>query len=182
MNITPRSRSEAIIVQEAGNELLVYDLNEHRAYCLNEVSAAVWKSCDGHRDIKEITRSAGNDYGATLDEDLIVLALDQLRRAELVDDAPKLADRFPAVSRREIIRRIGKASLVALPVLTSLVAPTAIHANSLCMTLVGGCTCGLGDNQPSGMFCVPSGFGAMACADTNCRCLSMGFGADDCVP
>jgi hypothetical protein len=39
---------------------------------------------------------------------------------------------FDRVSRREVIRRIGTASLVALPVIVSLVAPSAVHAQSTC--------------------------------------------------
>ncbi|MBK7705307.1 MAG: PqqD family protein [Acidobacteria bacterium] len=178
----PLSRHDNLVVQELDGEVLIYDLDKNQAYCLNETSAAVWSACDGNRDLKGIRDFARVRLGSDVDDDLLWLALDQLAKASLIQNAPDVKARFAGVSRRDVIKRIGAASLVALPVLVSLSAPMAVHANSLCMTLVGGCQCGLGDNQPAGMFCTPSGAFSMACADTNCRCLSQGLGADNCVP
>ncbi len=40
----PRSRTEGLVVRQAGEELLVYDLERHRAHCLNRAAAIVWDS------------------------------------------------------------------------------------------------------------------------------------------
>ncbi len=178
----PRSRSGDVVVQHIDGEILIYDLRIDKAYCLNPTSAAVWQHCDGANTVARIRELVSADLGSKVSDDLIFLALDQFRKTDLVDSAPFPISTIPELSRREIVKRIGAASLVALPILVSLTAPVAVHANSLCMTLVGGCQCGLGDNQPAGNFCTPSGLFSMACADTNCRCLSRGFGPDDCVP
>jgi hypothetical protein len=41
-NIKPISRKSHIVVQYFGNEILIYDLTENKAFCLNETSALVW--------------------------------------------------------------------------------------------------------------------------------------------
>ena len=43
----PLARSRARVVQPAGDELLVYDLERHRAYILNRTSPLVWRLCEG---------------------------------------------------------------------------------------------------------------------------------------
>lgn len=178
----PRARSSEVVVQHIDGEILIYDLRIDKAYCLNPTSAAVWHQCDGENTVGRIRELVSLDLGSDVSDELIFLALDQFHRADLVESVSSPTSLIPAFSRREAIKRIGAASLIALPVIVSLVSPVAVHANSLCMTVAGGCTCGLGDNQPAGNFCTPSGAFSMACADTNCRCLSRGFGADDCVP
>ena len=39
----PRARTEGLVVTELPDELLVYDLERHRAYCLNPTAALVFK-------------------------------------------------------------------------------------------------------------------------------------------
>lgn len=52
---TPRSRSENIIVQEIGDETLVYDVSSREAHCLNRTAAMVWRACDGTRTKRELS-------------------------------------------------------------------------------------------------------------------------------
>jgi hypothetical protein len=44
----PISRQNNIVTQEVESELLIYDLVENKAFCLNETSAFVWQNCDGN--------------------------------------------------------------------------------------------------------------------------------------
>ena len=125
MQNNPISRTSDLVVQEYGKELLVYDLSEHRAMSLNETSARVWRACDGQRSVSDIAAEIG-DEGVTL------LALSELRKAKLVESkSPELA-KFESMPRREAIRRIGMSSLVALPIIASLAAPTAAQTGSGC--------------------------------------------------
>ena len=39
----PRARTEGLVVTELPDELLVYDLERHRAHCLNPTAALVFK-------------------------------------------------------------------------------------------------------------------------------------------
>lgn len=43
----PRARSQKLVVQELNGETLVYDLQKHKAYCLNRTASQLWRACDG---------------------------------------------------------------------------------------------------------------------------------------
>ncbi len=75
-HIVPKARKENLVVQELDGEVLIYDLNTNKAFCLNEASALVWQACDGNKDVSEIRKSLGKqlipfrlikqDYGCVL--------------------------------------------------------------------------------------------------------------------
>ena len=50
----PQVRKDGLVVKELPEEMLVYDLERHRAHCLNQTAALVWKHCDGQTSAKEI--------------------------------------------------------------------------------------------------------------------------------
>jgi hypothetical protein len=131
MHRLPVARNENIVVQNAGKELLVYDLLTNKAYCLNETSKIVFEACDGKTSFDELR----SRYKLT--DDYVYFALDELRRENLI--AGDYVSTFNGVSRREAIRRVGLASLIALPVISSLLAPRAAHAQSL-FPLLAACT------------------------------------------
>ena len=119
----PKARTENIVIQYHDEEVLIYDINASKAYCLNETSAIVYQNCDGKTDINEVE----NRYELT--KELIYLALDKLRDENLLDDEAYLTP-LAGVSRREAIRRAGLGSLAALPVISVLIAPQAANAAS----------------------------------------------------
>ena len=47
----PRARKEGLVVQDMPDELLVYDVDRHKAHCLNQTAALVWKRCDGKTSV-----------------------------------------------------------------------------------------------------------------------------------
>lgn len=51
----PKSRNNELVVQEFEKEVLVYDLNNHKVYTLNETSASIWRMCDGKTSIKQMS-------------------------------------------------------------------------------------------------------------------------------
>ena len=63
-NINPTGRAENLVVQEYGNDILVYDLVDHRALSLNETSARVWRACDGKKSVAEIAAEIGDEVEA----------------------------------------------------------------------------------------------------------------------
>jgi len=176
-NITPKSRKENLVVQELEGEVLIYDLEKNKALCLNQTSALVWQSCDGSRTIAEIGDVVGKQLNSQVGEDLVWLALDQLSRENLIDNKSEIKTRFAGMSRREAVRKVGLASLVALPVIASLTAPVAAQTASACNTGVT-CTCTI-----SGMDAGGSGMACTATANTGgcntfpgCRCLATSSG------
>lgn len=161
----PQSRKENLVVQEIDGEILIYDLQNDKAFCLNSTSALVWQACDGNRNIKEISDFVSQKLNSPTNDDLIWLALEQLKKEKLIDKSTEPDGRFAGLSRRDVIKKIGLASAVALPVVASMVAPLAAHAASGCPT--AACTCpflfGVGSTCMTGT-CAPTAM---------CGCLVM---------
>lgn len=129
----PMARQNGLVVQEMPDEVLVYDLDTNKAHCLNQSAALVWKSCDGSNSVADIVRQFDSTGGGKVTEDFVWLAIDQLNENNLLDG--KIAPRFAGQSRRQVLKTIGLASMVALPVIASLVAPsTALGAISCACT------------------------------------------------
>lgn len=127
----PRARAEGVVVRELDGEVLVYDLDTHRAVCLNASAAAVWRLCDGRRTPSDIRRALGQADVRAVPEEFVWLALEQLGRDGLLDARlPARPSALKGLSRREMIRRVGLAAAVALPAVTSIVAPTPADAAS----------------------------------------------------
>ena len=118
----PMARQNGIVVQEMPDEVLVYDLDSNKAHCLNQSAALVWKSCDGTNTVGDIVRQFESTGGGKVTEDFVWLAIDQLNENGLLETT--VAPRFPGQSRRQVLKTIGLASMVALPVIASLVAPS----------------------------------------------------------
>ena len=121
----PKARTTELIEQEADNELLIYDLQINKAYTLNETSKIVFKACDGENSFDGLKE----EHKYT--DDLIFLALDELKKNNLLQT--DYTSPFAGMSRREVIRKVGIASMIALPVIATLSAPTPAMAASVCV-------------------------------------------------
>jgi len=128
--VLPRGRREQLVIQELPDEVLVYDLERHKAHCLNETSALIWKHCDGKTTVDEIARLLERELATSVDDDVVWLALDQLRRFHLLEEGSGVHVEMK-VSRRDLVRKYLPAALV-LPVILSIAAPTAVQAASRC--------------------------------------------------
>jgi len=126
----PIARKSGLVVQEVPDEVLVYDLESNKAHCLNQSAAIVWKSCDGNNSVSEIAKLVESQAGGKVTEDFVWLAIDQLSENNLLET--QIASSFAGTSRREVIKKIGLASMVAIPVIASLVAPQSAFAAASC--------------------------------------------------
>jgi len=124
----PLARKEGLIIQELPDEVLVYDSTNDRAHCLNNTAALVWKYCDGKREVADIAKIIEKEFGAPVREEFVWLALDQLEKEALLEQENAFSLKTMGVSRREVIKRIGLASVVALPIVTSLLNPMSAKA------------------------------------------------------
>jgi Coenzyme PQQ synthesis protein D (PqqD) len=122
----PRARVDCLS-RKFGDELLVYDQERNVGHCLNPTAAAAWKLCDGKKSISELAEILTRQLSAPVDEPVVQLALEELSKAHLLVEAEKPVRR---TSRRKAIRAIGIAGAIALPLVTSLVAPTPARAAS----------------------------------------------------
>ena len=132
----PTARKNGLVVQEVPDEVLVYDLESDKAHCLNKTAAAVWKSCDGNNSVSDIAKLVETELGIGVNDDLVWLAIDQLGENSLLVD--KLESNFGGQSRREVLKKIGFASIVAVPVIASLVAPKSVLASVSCRCVSDG--------------------------------------------
>lgn len=128
----PVARQNGLVVQEMPDEVLVYDVDSNKAHCLNQSAALVWKSCDGKNSVADIVREFETNAQGKVSEDFVWLAIDQLSEKGLLQ--AQVTSKFAGQSRRQVLKTIGLASIVALPVIASLVAPPSALA-------VASCTC-----------------------------------------
>ena len=152
----PLMRTERLIVDELRDEVLVYDLDRHQAHCLNSTAALVWKHCDGQTNPPDIARRLQDELRVPWKEDHVWLALRQLEQIHLLEAPIALPPQLAGMSRRQMVRALGVAAAVAVPLVTSIVAPTPAQAASCAPS---GASCAV---LPccSGLACTP----ALICA------------------
>lgn len=132
MSMNPVARQKDLVVQEMPDEVLVYDMRTNKAHCLNPSAAFVWRACNGGNSVEDIVKEFESTGRGKVTEDFVWLAIDQLDENSLLEN--EIVPRFAGQSRRQVIKTIGLASMVAVPVIASLVAPQ----NALA---AGSCTC-----------------------------------------
>jgi hypothetical protein len=140
----PRARVEGILAQDVDEEVIVYDKEHGRAHRLNRTSGIVWRQCDGERDVAAIAAVLRAEVGEIASEDLVLLTLDQLSSANLLEDAPKRSFAEARLSRRQFVRRAGVvgAGALLLPTVVSIVAPEPAAAQTcICAECCECCGC-----------------------------------------
>jgi hypothetical protein len=184
----PIARQKDIVVQQTNEEVLLYDLIDNKAYCLNETSAAIWELCDGNRSVTEMNVKLSEKMKESTSEELVWLALDQLKKEKLLTNHETITIDFNGMSRRDAIRKVGFASLIALPVILSLHTPTSASVQSVCgSNYLNGCACndpgctvlgGVMATLAAGMTCAtnPSGEGGANCGQFGASCLCYSTG------
>lgn len=174
-NLYPTATVGDLVVQELKDETLIYNLINHKAYCLNATAAFVWKSCDGRTSVTEIASQLARAERQPINEEVIWLALEQLKEQKLLEESDNIVSPLGGMSRREAVKKVGLATMLALPVISFLTAPQAITAASgssvtcsddgdVC-TAVNGCC--------PDIFCTVGGINVQAFA---CLGLSLGAG------
>jgi hypothetical protein len=146
-HFSPTARKDGLVVEELPDEVLIYDVNRHKAHCLNQTAAIVWKHCNGRTTIPEMTEILQKDSEVPVNDDVTWLALEQLEKVHLLLEPVARPARTKGVSRRDAMRKIGFAAAVALPLVTSIVAPTPAQAATC---LPPGSPCGSGAECCSG--------------------------------
>ena len=179
----PRARKEGLLIQELPEEVLVFDLSTAKAHCLNHTAALVWRRCDGKTSIAEVTKLLQKEWGTHVDAGVVLLALDQLEKARLIEEGSALSDR---VSRRDVLRRIGWAAAVTLPLITSVLAPTAASAatcipDSACGPSTCGFPCHITGNSDCTKVCRPRSNNLANCTSlVQWQCVGLPAGQNPC--
>ncbi|HET8675969.1 MAG TPA: PqqD family protein [Blastocatellia bacterium] len=126
----PLARKDGLLVRAVNEEMLVYDLERHKAHCLNRTAALVWGHCDGKATVADVARLVGKKIGTPPDEETIRNALSQLDRAGLLQGRLTRADNARRLSRRQAVRSLSVAAAAAVPIVTTIVAPHAAEAGT----------------------------------------------------
>jgi len=136
-SVVPRARTSRLVTRDFGDELLVYDLERHKAYCLNQVAMEVCRHCDGETTIPDMALRIGNVLGVPVDEQAVRLGLVRLEKANLLDSP---VAQIHHTSRREMLRTLGRAAVVVVPLVTAITVPTSAQAASGCLPPGSPCT------------------------------------------
>jgi hypothetical protein len=124
----PQARTRGLIIQEVDSEILIYDKERDKAHFLNETAAKVWKHCDGKTTVAAACCSLSSYLEAPVDEKLVWYAIGQFAKDHLLEEQIKPpASITTGMNRRQMVLRLGLAA-VAVPLVTSIVAPTAAQA------------------------------------------------------
>lgn len=145
MKPLPKVRKQKLVIREFAGELLIYDKKRHEAHCLNSTAALVWKHCDGRTSVTEISRCLAKEFPGNsdepIDERLIWNALDQFSDRDLLEEKVEIPVGMlqqGGVNRRQLMRLLG-LTIVAVPLVTSLVAPTVVEAAGSCKSAGAPC-------------------------------------------
>jgi hypothetical protein len=130
----PEARSERLLLEEVGNELVIYDLQRHRAHQLNRTAALVWQSCDGHKTVAELRKLLQTELDPAIDDQIVWQALERLGKAHLLREPPPRRASTARMTRRQALRKFGQTAALALlmPAVTSIFAPAPLLAAHTC--------------------------------------------------
>jgi hypothetical protein len=171
MNIMlPCARFEDLVVQELKDEVLVCDLKSNQVFCLNQTAGEVWKLCDGKNNVKTISQILSRKLKADFSDEMVLFSLSELSKHDLLMN--KVSNEIIAgLTRREVIKHIGLSSMIALPLISSVVMPKAAQAASVTTcNNDGDCLSGAECCHIANQVCISlsGGSNSIGCACSSC--------------
>ena len=155
----PKARKSQLVTREVAGDVLVYDRNSDQAHCLNPTAAMIWAHCDGTTTVAEMAQLLADKMNAPVADEVVWFALEQLRKSRLLQEPFVRPARMERMSRRVLVKRLGIAAAVTMPLVSSIVAPTAVAA-ATCRA--NGTTC-TANSQCCSNSCVDNGRGVFQC-------------------
>jgi hypothetical protein len=150
----PRARSDRLLIESVGDELVVYDCERDEAHCLSPLAAAVFAYSDGRTSPDELAARAGDRLGRIVTPDDVSAALAQLDERVLLASAVEAK----TLSRGSFVKKAAFAGAVAVPLVASIAAPagaaSCLARNADCTNARTACCPGLTcqQNGTSGTF------------------------------
>lgn len=133
--VLPHARRDGVLFQAIDDEVIAYDTERHKAHCLNRTAAFVWEHCDGQTSVAEVASRLTREFEAPIDQTAVWLAVEQLGKARLLAETPQPPR---GLSRREVLKRLGVAAALAVPLVTTIRMPAAAQGAS-CLPLGASC-------------------------------------------
>ena len=128
--MNPIAKRDGLLVEKIGEEIVVLDQSRNRAHRLNRTMAVVWRHCDGKHSTEDLSQVLRLELDfEQADEQVVHMALDQLRRLHLIEFDPVQHEEVEQFSRRELARKLAVATAL-LPSILSIAVPTPAQAKS----------------------------------------------------
>jgi hypothetical protein len=123
MDEKPQARTEGLVFEWVGEELVVYDSASSDAHCLAPAVASIWERCDGRRSVEQIAGELALEPARVLE------GLRELRDAALLERTLPVE---AGISRRVAAKRLAQAGAAALsaPLIYTIAIPAAAAAQS----------------------------------------------------
>jgi hypothetical protein len=174
----PMARTDELVVEEVGEEVLVYDQRNDLAHCLSGSAVRVWRVSDGTTTPEQMSATLELDMETVRD------ALEELWSCDLLE-----AWQPAGVTRREATVRLAKTGAVAAaaPLIYSIAAPTPALAASqaTCNAITPACSgnCGTSGCKSAGCVCCNASGGPQKLCTADCgasNCSVAAFAAAGC--
>lgn len=130
--MTYPKQSKTVHVEMLNDELCLYDWQRKEVHALNPTAALVWQMCDGQTSPAQMAGRLKSDLTPAQTKALVWASLEQLRKAHLLAGEIAQPDGRPVLTRRQVLKVLGGAAAgaVLMPVVSSIVAPTPVEAQS----------------------------------------------------
>ena len=127
MNSLPRVRP-GLLRHRLDGQVLIYDAREDRVHLLDPTTGHVFELLEqGGRTREGIVAELGTLTETMESDSLLQLSLDELRKADLLEDAATQMPALSEINRRDLLRKVGLAGAAALlvPAIATLTATPA---------------------------------------------------------
>ncbi len=123
----PVARDEGLLVEQVGDETVVFDADTKEAHCLSALAAVIFAHCDGKTTVADLARLASERMNEPVETAQVMDALAQLEERDLME--PRAPSKI-GVSRRTMLQRSAAlgGAVAASPLITSVIAPTSAAA------------------------------------------------------
>jgi hypothetical protein len=174
MSHRPIAKTHNHAVHDVEHETLVYNLDTDECYCLEGHAGTVWSLCDGTRTVDDLMAACG--LAGEEGRHIILITLEQLRAKGLMEEPTLqgLGEEYRGMSRRAMLRRAALGA-AAVPLVSAIVAPTPLHAQSSCVGFSQPCASVNDPSCCSGLTCVnieagPTGHVCIGCVPQGNPC------------
>ncbi|CAD5981199.1 hypothetical protein PCC9214_04763 [Planktothrix tepida] len=105
----PVARTENLLLQDIGNELIIYDQDNNSSHCLTPLAVRIWELSNGQNTVNDIAHKLEKEFNLPADSDvdmrgLVWLTLEELERYKLIKEYRKEPIAIPNISRRKAIK------------------------------------------------------------------------------
>jgi hypothetical protein len=125
--MNPLARRSDLSAENLPEEVILYDKSNNKVHWLSKTAAAIWESSDGTRSVDNLAQIVEKELGAPADREMVVLALEQLEKADPLEAGSGIVPDAALTSRREAVSKIAMASTALV---ATIAAPsTAAHSS-----------------------------------------------------